>query len=211
MVSLSGLARTQEDTAHVASVLQALDDQYRLTAKIAREPGVADIIRQLFGRLHIAFGGVSRAAGQRILDIACGSNTSKAPPLLYINSPLGDPAAKIPGVEGYTALFEPWFCRILVELKADPVGIDFGDLTGEVFEHYRVDLGAEGALSFLPDGAFDAVHDSRLFGSPEFKAQFPDPADRLRIAREIRRQEQRLLRKGGRVIHSDAEDMLRGR
>jgi hypothetical protein len=106
--------------------------------------------------------------------------------------------------KGYTAQFEPWFCRILVELGADPVGIDFGDLDRESFTHHRVDLGQVGALAFLPSHSFDAIQDSRLFGSPEFTAQFPNPADRLKIAGEIVRQEQRLLKIDGIIIHSDA-------
>ena len=111
--------------------------------------------------------------------------------------------------QGYTAQFEPWFCRILFELGAKPVGVDFGDLEAEAFEHYRVDLGRIGALGFLPDPSFDAVQDSRLFGSPEFTAQFPEQADRLNIAQEIKQHEQRLLMANGIVIHSDADALLR--
>jgi hypothetical protein len=111
--------------------------------------------------------------------------------------------------KGYTAQFEPWFCRILFELGANPVGVDFGDLESEIFVHYRVDLGKIGGLDFLPDHSFDAVQDSRLFGSPEFTAQFPNQADRLKIAQEIKQQEQRLLKANGIVIHSDANALLR--
>ena len=111
--------------------------------------------------------------------------------------------------KGYTAQFEPWFCRILFELGATPVGVDFGDLEQEAFIHHRVDLGKEGALDFLPDHSFDAVQDSRLFGSPEFTDQFRNQADHLRVAQEIRRQEQRVLKSTGIVIHSDAEGLLR--
>jgi hypothetical protein len=71
-------------------------------------------------------------------------------------------------------------------LGAYPVGVDFGNLEGEAFEHYRVDLGQKGALDFLPSHSFDAVQDSRLFGSPEFTAQFPEPADRLKVANSSR-------------------------
>jgi hypothetical protein len=67
-----------------------------------------------------------------------------------------------------------------------------------------VDLGKPGALDFLPDTSFDGIQDSRLFGSPEFTAQFPNQADRLKVAQEIKRQEQRLLKPGGIIIHSDA-------
>jgi hypothetical protein len=87
--------------------------------------------------------------------------------------------------------------------------VDFGNLESEVFVHYRVDLGKIGALDFLPDHSFDAVQDSRLFGSPEFTAQFPNQADRVKIAQEIKRQEQRLLKANGTVIHSDADSLLK--
>ena len=98
---------------------------------------------------------------------------------------------------------------MLFELGANPVGIDLGDLESEIFVHYRVDLGKLGALDFLPDRSFDAVQDSRLFGSPEFTAQFPNQGDRLKIAQEIKQQEQRLLIANGIVIHSDADALLR--
>jgi hypothetical protein len=137
----------------------------------------------------------------RILDIACGSRSSRAP--------AGFPTASPVSPQGYTALFEPWFCRILFALGAKPVGIDIGDLNGEQFEHYEADVSRAGALDFLPQQSFDAVHDSRLFGSPEFTARFPDRADALRIAREIVHQEDRLLKRGGIVIHSDARRLSR--
>jgi hypothetical protein len=146
---------------------------------------------------------------KRVLDIACGSSTSKAPAFVFVNTPFGEQRIPIAHADGYTAQFEPWFCRILLALGAVPVGIDLGNLEGETFEHYHVDLGQPGALYFLPDHSFDAVHDSRLFGSPEFTAQFPNQEDRLRVAAEIRRQEQRLLKPGGKVIHSDAANLMR--
>ncbi len=106
-------------------------------------------------------------------------------------------------------MFEPWLCRILLELGATPVGVDFGDLEHELFIHHRVDLGRPGALDFLADHSFDAIQDSRLFGSPEFTAKFPQQAGRLKVAQEIIRQEQRLLKPGGIIIHSDAMALLK--
>jgi hypothetical protein len=143
------------------------------------------------------------------LDIACGSSTSKAPSSIYIDTPFGEKRISTADTENYTAQFEPWFCRVLLHMGAYPTGIDFGNLEGEAFEHYCVDLGQPGALDFLPDRSFDAVQDSRLFGSPEFTRQFPDPTDRLKVAAEIHRQEQRVLKADGRVIHSDAETFAR--
>ena len=205
---LSGLATAREERERVASTLKALDHKYGLSQKIGREPGLEEIIKQLAGRIYQAYRSFTRLKGQRILDIACGSNTSKAPSFVFVNTPLGEGRIPIPHTDGYTAQFEPWFCRILLELGASPVGVDLGNLDHETFEHYKVDLGQPGALNFLPDRSFDAVHDSRLFGSPEFTAQFPNQADRLAIAAEIWRQEQRLLRDQGIVIHSDVANLV---
>jgi hypothetical protein len=206
---LSSLASTSEEQGLVASTLKALDDKYALSQKMGREPGLEEIIKQLVGRIYHAYGALAVLKGQRVLDIACGSSTSKAPSSIFVNTPFGERRIPIPAADGYTAQFEPWFCRILLELGADPVGIDLGNLDGETFEYYHVNLGQAGALSFLADRSFDAVHDSRLFGSPEFTAQFPNQADRLKIAAEIWRQEQRLLKAAGIVIHSDAANLVR--
>ena len=142
------------------------------------------------GRLMDAFGSLPTIRGQSVLDIACGSNSSRSP------------------VTGRrTAEFEPWMCRLLVELGARPVGIDIGDLADETFEHHRADLGVPGALDFLATGSFDAVHESRLFGSPEFREAYGRATERVR--REIHRQERRLLRPGGILIHSDGRPASR--
>jgi hypothetical protein len=141
---------------------------------------MAEFVRRLID----SFGPLSTIRGQAVLDIACGSSSSRSP---------------VTGLP--TAEFEPWMCRLLVELGARPVGIDIGDLAGEAFAHHRVDLGLPGALDFLPTGSFDAVHESRLFGSPEFRAAHGRATERIR--REIHRQERRLLRLGGILIHSD--------
>jgi hypothetical protein len=207
IAKLSRLWKDQPERTLITNTIKALDAKYDLSKKMAREPAVAEIIQQMVGRIAIAFGTLPTVESNRILDIACGSNTSKAPSSFHINTPFGE--KKIGrSTKGYTAQFEPWFCRILLELGADPVGIDFGDLEGEAFEHYRVDLGQRGALDFLSSHSFDAVQDSRLFGSPEFTTQFPNPGDRLKVAAEIRSQERRLLKAGGLVIHSDAEELV---
>ena len=205
---LNRLWKEEQDQILLGNTIRALNTRYDLKAKIRKEPGVEDILKQMFGRLANSFERLASIQSKKILDIACGSNTSKAPASLFIDTPFG---RKTIGKsrKGYTAQFEPWFCRMLFELGADPVGVDFGDLESEAFTHYQVDLGKPGALDFLPDGSFDGVQDSRLFGSPEFTAQFPDKADRLKIAQEIQRQEQRLLKENGIVIHSDADALLK--
>jgi hypothetical protein len=206
--SLSHLWRDPRDQSRIAETIRVLNSQYDLNNKIAKEPGVNEIIEQMIGRLATSFGNIINIQNKQILDIACGSNTSKAPASVHINTPFGRMTLGTPS-KGYTALFEPWFCRILLSMGASPVGVDFGDLESEAFTHYRVDLGIPGALDFLADHSFDAIQDSRLFGSPEFTAQFPHQADRLNVAQEIKRQELRILKRGGIIIHSDAAAMLR--
>jgi hypothetical protein len=167
-------------------VRAALDDRYVLARKRAAEPDIDRVLGEFVDRLRAAFGSLEGVRGKRILDIACGSNSSRSP----------DTGER-------TSVFEPWFCRLLLELGAEAVGVDAGDLEGERFEHHSVDLSRVGALGFLPDASFDGVQDSRLFGSPEFRAKIPDRRDHERIKAELRRQERRLLRPGGVVIHSD--------
>jgi len=181
---LTARARTPTDRESLGDALGVLDARYRLASKIALEPHLEAIMAEFEDRLMGAFGPLSTIHGLSVLDIACGSNSSRSP------------------VSGQrTAEFEPWMCRLLLELGARPVGIDIGDLAGESFEHHRVDLGVPGGLDFLATGSFDAIHESRLFGSPEFGAA--DRPDTDTIRREIHRQERRLLRPGGILIHSD--------
>jgi hypothetical protein len=208
---ISRSMKNLEDRALITRLITALDKKYDMAAKVTKEPGVEDIILQLVGRIESAYGSLSAVGGKRILDLACGSNTSQEPPLINLRIPFSGRKMRIGRSKGFTAKFEPWFCRILLELKADPVGIDIGDLEGEAFERYKVDLGLKGALDILPSQSFDGIQDSRLFGSPEFTAQFQDQEARLQVAREIRRQEQRILKEGGLLIHSDAEYLLRAR
>src|SRR5207247_4144223 len=112
----------------------ALDEKYGLGRKRAAEPGIDGVLAEFVDRLIGAFGSLEGVRGKRILDIACGSNSSRSP----------DTGER-------TAMFEPWFCRLLLELGAGPVGVDAGDLEGERFEHYSADLSRIGALDFLAD------------------------------------------------------------
>jgi SAM-dependent methyltransferase len=202
IAGVSGLWQSPQDQVRVAQCIKALDTRYDLYRKMAIEPGVVQIIGQMMGRLSRNYGRLAELKDKRILDIACGSNTSKLPASLHLKTPFGE--MSIGASKGYTALFEPWFCRILFELGTTPVGVDFGNLEQEAFIHYRVDLGQPGALDFLPDASFDGIQDSRLFGSPEFTAEFQNDSDRMKVAQEIVKQEQRLLKPGGIIIHSDA-------
>ena len=181
---LIALGRTAADRDQLEHALRSLDQQHDVGVKLSREPVLREVLAEFVTRLLDAYGSLSSVRGQRVLDIASGSNSSRSPVTRRI-----------------TVAFEPWMARLLAELGAHPVAIDIGDLEGEGFEHYRVDLGRPGALDFLPGGSFDAIHESRLFGSPEFRAAYGPSTDRVRA--EIHRQERRLLRPGGIVIHRD--------
>ena len=176
--------RTQREL--LVRALELLDERHQLGRKVAREPELASILEEFIDRLLRAFGSLARVKGKRILDIASGSNSSRSPT-----------------TGKRTAMFEPWFARLLLELGAEPVALDGGDLDGERFEHHRVDLGTPGALDFLAAASFDGVQDSRLFGSPEFRKAYPRRRDHERIKAEIARQERRVLKPDGVVIHSD--------
>ena len=180
------LARTRTARALLARALERLDERHELGRKVAREPELASILEEFIGRLQRAFGSLTRVKGKRILDIASGSKSSRSPT-----------------TGKRTAMFEPWFARLLLELGAEPVALDGGDLDGERFEHHRVDLGKPGALDFLAAASFDGVQDSRLFGSPEFRKAYPRQRDHKRIKAEIADQERRVLKPDGVVIHSD--------
>lgn len=190
------------------SSLADLDAAHAVLAKWEAEPGLSEILEELYSRLISSFGSPSAVKGLRILDIACGSNSSRAPVQFHLRTSRGRQPIVSPTGDDFAAVFEPWFCRILQTLEADAVGVDQGDLSGETFEVHLLDLGMPGALDLFGSGTFDAVQDSRLFGSPEFRVQFPASDDRLAVAEEIVRQEARLLKPGGIVIHSDAAALV---
>jgi SAM-dependent methyltransferase len=189
---LIGLGRTEFDRALLRQALLDLDTNDGLAAKMTAEPMLGDVMAEFIGRLVRAYGSLAAIRNQVVLDIACGSNSSRSP------------------VTGRrTVAFEPWMCRLLAALGARPVGLDIGDLDRERFEHHYVDLGIPGALDFLASASFDAIHESRLFGSPEFRSAYGAAYDRVR--KEITRQEARLLKPAGILIHSDAYGRAPGR
>ncbi len=179
-------ARSRSERALLARAIEQLDERHELGNKIKREPELASILEEFIGRLQRAFGSLMRVKHKRVLDIASGSNSSRSP-----------------RTGKRTAMFEPWFARLLLELGGEPTALDGGDLDGERFEHHRVDLGRPGALDVLAAASFDGVQDSRLFGSPEFRKAYPRRRDHERIKSEIARQERRVLKPDGVLIHSD--------
>lgn len=183
---LASSGSTPAERASLSRAIERLDHRYDLGRKVAREPEIVTILEEFISRLQRAFGYLEGLRGKRILDLASGSNSSRSPI-----------------TRQRTAQFEPWFARLLLELGAEPVALDAGDLEGERFEHHRVDLGRSGALDFLPDASFDGVQDSRLFGSPEFLKAYPRKRDHERVKAEIARQQRRVLKPNGVLIHTD--------
>ena len=183
---LASPAGTPAERARLRRAVKALDERHELGRKIASEAELTAILEEFIGRLQRAFGSLAQVRGKRILDIASGSNSSRSPT-----------------TGKRTARFEPWFARLALELGAEPVALDSGDLEDERFEHHHVDVGRPGALDFLPGASFDGVQDSRLFGSPEFRKAYPRRRDHERVKSEIARQERRVLKPDGVLIHSD--------
>lgn len=65
-----------------------------------------------------------------------------------------------------SAMFCPWFCRLLAYLGADAIGIDIGDNSSEPFRNYQRDLAIRGSLDVIPDSSIDIVVAQQFFSSP---------------------------------------------
>ncbi len=122
VAELNRLWKDEQDHVLFASTIRVLDARYDLNRKTAKAPDVEDIITQMFGRLENSIHKLSNIRNKKVLDIACGSNTSKAPLALFIDTPFGKKTIDRRS-KGYTAPFEPWFCRILFALGENPVGV----------------------------------------------------------------------------------------
>lgn len=126
--------------------------------------------------LFEVFGNLDNSKNKRILDIGCGSNRS---------------LDELPG----GGSFEPWFCRLLQEMGAHPVGVDRSDsLKEEDFENYVLDLSKPGALNIFPNQSFDRINLRNFFSSPSLRG------DVQRIKTEISNQIRRLLKDGGKLL-----------
>src|SRR5437588_12321808 len=95
IASIGNVSNKRRDALLITQVMKALDVKYRLAEKMAQEPRLKDIIQQFIGRIEHAFGSLAHVKGRRILDIACGSNTSKAHESLFVNTPFGKRNNKI--------------------------------------------------------------------------------------------------------------------
>lgn len=98
-----------------------------------------------FGYVLYALGGEFK--GKRILDLGCGSNS-------------GNDNYFIP------RSFEPWFCRFMHYIGAEPIGFDIGDNSRESFINYRIDLAKPDSLDKIADSSVDVVSAKQFFTSP---------------------------------------------
>lgn len=135
-------------------------------------------------KLVEVFGSLDNLKGKRILDIGCGS----------VNS--------VDRERNYESRsFEPWFCRLLKELGADPVGIDINpDIGQEEFENHRLNLITPGELNIFPDKSFDGINLAGLFDSPFLNRGRFTKDDILKMKEEIGTQIKRLLKDDGKLI-----------
>ncbi|MAG02713.1 hypothetical protein CMI42_05225 [Candidatus Pacearchaeota archaeon] len=86
---------------------------------------------------------------KRVLDLGCGSHRDTYEAREF------DPKK-----------YEPWICRALIELGANPLGVDIGNLEGEMFEHYTLNLLEPNSLGFIQENSIDIAFESLLYDSP---------------------------------------------
>jgi hypothetical protein len=89
-----------------------------------------------------------------------------------------------------------------LELGAEPVGVDIGNLEGEEFEHYQLNLLRKKTLDFLPDHSFDAINMSLLLSSPQLE-KISTMKQREEMEVELKHQVERLLKDDGKIIEMD--------
>ena len=93
---------------------------------------------------------VASLANKRVLDLGCGSAKNKDSHW----NPIGRLWQRWIKPKEF-ARFQPWYCRILQEAGAQPVGIDIRRNAGERFESHAMDLSDPKALERFPDESFD--------------------------------------------------------
>lgn len=205
-------ARTPSDVAY------AVIKKYGEGIDFMDEIKISDII----SNLQRIYGSLENLKDKKVLDLGCGSTISERAATLIKeisqqklqgigehNNPLYRELQQILPFDilmdidfktgKYSRTFEPWFDRVLVELGAIPVGIDTGNLEGENFEHYNIDLSQKGSLDVFPDKSFDAVHSRLLFSSPALENIF-SKGKIISMRDELLSQAKRLIKDDGKII-----------
>ncbi len=194
--------RDEEDQ----KIVHGLKEKYGLEIVASSEPWIISYIREI----RRNFGGLENVRGKRILDLGCGSTLDEETKQIIKAS-----GGKLDLVEedlrskgkldvARYFVFQPWICRILLELGANPVGVDVGSNQDEKFENYQLDLSQKGALDFLPDKSFDGFNLKSLLDSPQL-GMSKSKKEREAMKLEIERQRKRLLKDDGKVIYLDED------
>lgn len=133
-------------------------------------------------QLYVLSGCVDNLEGKNILDLGCGCNYS------FCGSDRNR--------AGQT--YAPWLCRALHELGVRAIGVDRGNLNGEIFKyHGGVDLSIPRSLDFIPDSSIDVANARLLFSSPELNGN----SDTLKQA--LLPQLERIVKSGGYFVYQD--------
>lgn len=183
-------------------ILNRLKEKY----KISELPHKGGTLEEQLIDIRRKFGSLKNVKGKRILDLGCGSNYGS------FDSDVFNKLASEKGEVGRT--FEPWLCRALLELGADPVGIDIGNLEDEKFENYQIDLSKKGALDFLPSKSFDGISMRVFLDSPQLENMVGNRSSKQKdegyfdnikdVQEELLGQIDRLLKEDGKRINEDS-------
>lgn len=128
------------------------------------------IYPQLFNISYVLEG---QLEGKIILDLGCGNND-------HIDCKVSKRG------------FEPWLCRSLKYLGANPIGIDINNLEGEAFTSYSTNLGQPNCLNFIPDHSIDLANASYFFDSPHLN--FRLNLDPIEVKNNLLPQLERILK-----------------
>ncbi|MBW2975812.1 hypothetical protein KY347_00030 [Candidatus Woesearchaeota archaeon] len=133
---------------------------------------------------YILWGVSGYVKGKTILDLGCGCNY---------------PAFESEGGP-WDSMYEPWLCRGLHLLGANPIGVDYDALSGEKFKHYEVDLTASDSLSMIPDESVDLANARQLFSSVWLGRRGKNSED---LRRNIHTQLERILKPRAFLLYWD--------
>jgi hypothetical protein len=100
---------------------------------------------------------VASLANKRVLDLGCGSMKNRD---THWNA-IGRFWQRWIRPKEF-ARYQPWYCRVLQEAGAQPVGIDIRSNAGERFESHAMDLSDPKALERFPDESFDHANNHFL-------------------------------------------------
>lgn len=134
------------------------NDEEELKKKLADKYGekiVEEDWLKILTQLTVLLNCIGSLKGKTVLDLGCGCNYSSF-----------DSDRNRAG-ETYSA----WLCRALHELGERSIGVDKGNLEGELFEHYGgVNLTLPGSLDFIQDYSIDIANARLFFSSPELNS-----------------------------------------